>query len=312
MAVLALATPTAGQQAEAVAVVLRVDGVVELIREVRDSAGAPGLVRRSVRVGHRLQAGDRVEPRGDGNLAVLNRTGQRETIREPVFLEARTEAGGDDLFRRTVDMLDRAGGADTRVTPARVDAVRPRPGVPVPVAPRNGVLIMAAQPRLEWFAVEGAEEYTVRIGAPGEREVRYTAADTSLVLPRALAPGRRYDWRVEVAGRPGPEASLRTISDDEATALVEGLADLRARGFDPDGEGRLLKVVIYTGLELLYGALDELLALEARAGDAGADVVALKGEILARVGRVDEARRALDRARALDDSRRVPPGARTP
>lgn len=281
--------------------VLEVEGPVQLIREVRDSTGAPTLEIRPVRVGDPLRTGDRVDPREGATLTVINREGDPEVMGEPVFLEAPAGEPASPLFRRTAAVLARSEPAA-----ATRDGMQPRAGVPTPVDPRSGILITEAQPRLRWLGVDGASGYTVLIRSPGEREARYTTADTSLVLPRALSPGRTYYWSVEADGRAGPETSLRTISDAEATALVEGLAEIRARGFDPDGAGRLLKVALYAELGLLYAALPELLAVEAGAGEAGTHLLGLKARILDGLGRLDEARRTRERARALEAAGRRP------
>lgn len=296
VALLTLAAPAVGQ-GQALAVVLQAEGPVQVIREVRDTTGAPTLLRMPARVGTRLLAGDRVEPQAGGSLTVIHRTGEAGTLGEPAFMEAPDQDTESELFGRTVSILSRAAAASARTVPNRQGWIRPAPGAPV--SPRNGVLVMEAQPRLRWLAVDGAPDYTVQIRTPGEATVRYTAADTSLVVPRALSPGTTYHWRVEAGGSQGPETSFRTISDAEATTLVEGLADLRARGFDPEGAGRLLKVMIFADLELFYAALSELVAVEAGAGPPGPDLLLLKGEILDRLGWLEEARRAFDRAEAL-------------
>lgn len=307
---LALLAPAASAlpQEAPLAVVLQVDGRVEVIREVRDSTGAPTLQTVPARVGTRLRVGDRVNPRDGGGLTVINRDGEPESVEEPTFLEAPEGTGNGELFARTVQVLSRAVAGAGRADADRRSGIEPLPGVPAAISPRNDILVIEAQPRLAWFSVDGAADYTVRIRTSDGDTVRYPASDTSLIVPRALAPGRTFYWSVEGAGRVGPEVRFRTISDAQATALVEGLASLRARGFDPDREGRLLKVIIFAELELFQPALAELLAVEARAGQLGPAVLALKGEILSRLGRLDEARRAFDRAGMTNTPRGAPPG----
>jgi hypothetical protein len=273
------------------AVVLRVVGTVEVQR----GEDTPLLAA----VGSRLMAGDVIDPDAGSSAVVVTRTGRREEISTPTLLEAGEGAEYGDVFIRTVDVLTQAARGAGRSAPNRQGMIRPLPGVPAHVSPRNGIMVMEAQPRLTWFSVEGAGEYTVQIRQAGEAPQRFTTSDTTLILPRALTPGTTWYWTVGAGRRAAPEDSLRTLSDDHATQLVRALAQLRQLGLDPDGDGRFLKVAVFADLGLHYTALEELEAVEAELGQLSADALLLKGEILDRLGRLDEARAAFDAADAI-------------
>ena len=70
-------------------------------------------------------------------------------------------------------------------------------------------------------------------------------------------------------------------------------------GLDPLVEGRLLAAVVFTDFGLYYDAVAALSDLEQGGDPLGADLYLLKGEVLDRLGRLDEAREAFDQADAL-------------
>ena len=70
-------------------------------------------------------------------------------------------------------------------------------------------------------------------------------------------------------------------------------------GLDPAGDRRLLAAVVFTDLGLYYGAARALAEMEESGERLGADLFLLKGEVLDRLGQLEEAREAFDRADAL-------------
>lgn len=278
-------------QATPAAIVLAVDGEVSVIRDQGDATAV-----RTAAPGMRLLLGERVSPESGASVTVVTRSGERRVLDGPAVLTPPEDPAYGDIFVRAAGLLARAVNAAGLSSPNVDGDLRRAPGLPVPIAPRNGILVLEAQPRLTWSPVAGAARYTLVLRSEDGPTIRHATGDTTFVVPRALAPGRRYFWTVEVEDRAAPEAAFRTLSDADATGLVQGLAQLREAGFDPDGEGRLLKVVLFSDLGLYYAALSELTALEASAGALAPEAWLLKGEILDRLGLLEQARAAFRRA----------------
>ncbi|RMH15856.1 MAG: tetratricopeptide repeat protein [Gemmatimonadetes bacterium] len=278
------------------AVVVRVSG------DVRIQPGGGDPVPAAV--GARLAAGDRIVPQG-GEATIVHRTGRTETVKEALTL-APPDAGEreDGLFQRTTRVLAQAARTDARGNPNRQGMIRPIPGEPVLVMPRNGIPVMDPRPTFVWAAVEGASGYTIQIrresgGAP----VRYRlGADTVWTLPPdapPLLPGERYAWTVAPSGgRPTREQSFSVIGPADYGIVSRNLIALTRTGLDPASDGLLVAAAVYRQAGLLYEALSALRALEASGAPLSADVYNLEGEILDALGRLDEARRAFDRADA--------------
>lgn len=281
---------SASQDAPA-AVVLRVQGEVTWQRGDAEPTAAA--------VGTRLSEGDRLSPAEGASAVLVTRSGRREDVTEPIVLEPGEGAEYGDVFTRAIGVLAQAAQGTGRSAPNRQGMIRPIPGTAAPVSPKNGIMVMEAQPRLTWFSLEGVDEYTVQIRTEGQVPQRFTTADTSFIVPRALAAGRTWYWTVGAGRRVAPEESFQTLSDDSATLLVRALAELRQLGLEPDGAGRFLSVIVLADLGLYYTALEELAGIEADSNELSADALLLKGEILDRLGRLDEARDAFDAADAI-------------
>ncbi len=288
---LGLATPSLFQE-QPLAVVVRVEGDVELQREGAD----PELAS----VGARLGAGDRLVPAEDGRAVVVSRTGTRQEVTEAVQIRDPGPSEEGDLFDRTVRVLSRAASADSRNLANRQGMIRPIPGEPTPLAPRNGIAVMDVRPTFRWATVDGAEGYTVQLRREGAPPVRFQAgADTLWTLPSEvppLLPGETYRWTIApTGGRPAREESF-VVADAETYAEVAGaLGALREMEMDPAGDGLLLAAVVYLDSGLLYDAAAALDALES-GGRVGVDFWLLQGEVMAGLGRLEEARSAFDRA----------------
>lgn len=291
----ALLLGATASQDEPLAVVLKVQGEVALHRGEADPAPAG--------TGTRLVLGDRLEPAEGASATLVTRTGRKEEVTEPILIQPGEGAYDGDVFTRTVGVLTQAARGTARTAPNRQGMIRPIPGIPGQIRPRNGIVVATPSPVFTWFAVPGATTYTLQLRTAGELPRRYTSSDTTFVLPEPLEPGRTWFWTVGAGARAAPEDSFRTLSEEGAAALAESLAAVAGMGFDPADDGRLLAVILYTDLGLSYRALEELEALEAETGGLGADALLLKGELLDRLGRLDEARAAFDAADALLEGR---------
>jgi tetratricopeptide (TPR) repeat protein len=152
--------------------------------------------------------------------------------------------------------------------------------------------------------VANATGYTLQLRTEGERPRRFTVDGANQwTLPAseaALTQGRTYQWTVAPAGgRPTREEPFTVIGDQDRQALELGIQAINGMGLDPLAEGRMLAAVIFTDLGLYYDAVAALAELEQAGDPFNADLYLLKGEVLDRLGRLDEAREAFDRADAL-------------
>ena len=291
----ALAGPAAAQDAPA-ALVVKLQGEVSIRRA---GATAPAAV------GARLEPGDEVVPAAGARAYLVHRSGQTQVVAERTTIAAPAAGTAQgDVFSRTVRVLAQAANSNARTQPNRQGMIRPIPGEPVLVAPRNGIKVSGVYPTFRWLPVEGATGYTLQLRSEGERPRRFQlGAVTEWTLPEkeaALVPGRTYQWTIApTGGRPTREVPFTVLADAERQQLASGIEAISGLGLDPRGEGQLLAVVVFTDLGRYYDAAAALDRMET-AGDAlGPDLYLLKGEVLDALGRLDEARAAFDRADAL-------------
>lgn len=289
------ATPGVLQDAPA-AVVVEVQGDVQI--EI-------GGETRPAAVGTRLSAGDRVVPADGARAVILRQTGQAQTVQEPVTIQALGSGSEDDQFSRAVGVLARAASSDAATRTNRQGMIRPVPGQPELVSPRNGVLTQDPRPTFVWYGVEGGTSYTLQIRKEGERPVRFeVGADTTWTYPAdapPLLPGATYHWTVASQSRRVAQPdSFRLISGEEFAMVARNLTGIEELGLEPYGSGLLLTTVVFLDTGLLYDALATLRQMEASGEPLSVEALLLKAEVLAGLGRFDEA----DEVWAAADSRR--------
>jgi hypothetical protein len=293
MAVLALAA--AVPQEGPLAVVVKVSGDVEWV----DAAGGS----QTAAVGARLGAGDQLIPGSGAQVVVVHRTGATQVITDAVTLSAPADGSNPGVFSRTVEVLAQAASADTRTELNRQGMIRPIPGEPVLIAPRNGLTIGTTQPALTWHAVDGASGYRVQLrNADGGTPMRFEVeSDTMLDLATegvTLEPGAEYAWTVGPvgSGRATREQRFSVVGTEDMEAVKGELQILSDIGLPPDGDGAFMAAVIYRDMGLFYETLDALMAVESGSDAVAADFYLLKGEVLVQVGREAEAEAAFDTA----------------
>jgi hypothetical protein len=273
------------------AVLVKVQGDVQ----VRLGAAAPVAAT----VGARLGVGDQVLPGSGAEAVVVHRTGRTQVVREAVTIEGAEAGAQGDMFTRTVRVFAQAANSDARQTGNRQGMIRPLPGGPAPIAPRNGLKVQDTRPTLTWFSAPGASGYRVQLREEGSPPRRFeVGGDTVFTLPAdaELTRGGTYHWTVApLQGRPVMEQTFTVATPDELAQVEGALTAIQGMGLDPADEGRLLVAVVYTDLGLLYDAARAIASLEEE-GSLSADVFLLKGEVLDALGHFDEARKAFDRA----------------
>jgi hypothetical protein len=290
---LAAAAPLAAQDDPA-ALVVKLQGEVQVRH---GGSAAPAAV------GTRLVAGDEVLPGSGARAILITRTGAQQVVTQTTTIEEPRGGGNPDLFARAMSTLAQAASADARTAGGRQGMIRPIPGEPVLVAPRNGLIVSADHPTFSWLPVEGATEYTLQLRkADGGRPVRFEVTGTEWTLPDtepALEAGATYAWTVApMGGRPTREQQFRFIDRIDQDALDTTLGEIRAMGLDPMGDGLFLTAVIFRDLGLFYDASSALTSVEA-GGEMSADLYMLKGEILNVLGHEEEARKAFDKADSM-------------
>lgn len=227
-----------------------------------------------------LPAAAQEPPAAGARAYLVHRSGQTQVVAERITVAAPAAgAAQGDMFSRTVRVLAQAANSNARTQPNRQGMIRPIPGEPVLVSPRNGLKVNDVRPTFSWMAVEGAHGYTLQLRTDGERPRRFEVGKaTAWTLPAAeaaLVPSKQYQWTVAPAGgRPTREVQFTVIGDEDRRQLASGIESISGMGLDPRGDGRLLSVVVFTDLGLYYDAADAL-------------------------GHLDEARAAFDRADAL-------------
>ena len=290
---LVAAAPLAAQQ-DPVALVVRLQGTVQ-VRHGGSNAAAT--------VGTRLVTGDEVLPASGARAILITRTGAQQVVTQATTIEEPRGGGNPDLFARAMSTLAQAASADARTAGGRQGMIRPIPGEPVLVAPRNGLTVTAERPAFSWMPVEGATSYTLQLRkVDGGRPVRFEVTSTEWTLPAdqaALEPGATYAWTVAPkGGRPTREQQFKIIAAEDNEALATTLGEVRAMGLDPMGDGLFLTAVIFRDMGLFYEADLALKNLE-KTGEMSADLYLLKGEILNVLGHEEEARKAFDKADAM-------------
>ncbi|MBI4539224.1 MAG: hypothetical protein HY704_06935 [Gemmatimonadetes bacterium] len=286
-----------GLQEGPAAIVVRLSGQVQ----VQPAGGSP----QPATVGMRLNAGDRVSPASGASVAVLRKTGEKLTITQPTVIGDAGGASDEAVFSKTIRALAQVSNTSARNQPNRQGMIRPIPGTAVPVAPRNGILVIGPRPTFRWFAVPGAKGYRIQIQKVGGQPERYEAGtDTAWTLPAdapALEPGQTYRWTVAPvpSGRAAPLVSFRVLGAAEHEALQRTLADLAAVGFEPEGDGLLLAALAYRDAGLYY-EVERLLERMAKSNvPLGRDFYYLQGEVYDALGKLEAARAAFDKADAM-------------
>ena len=294
--VVLVAAPLVAQ--EPAALVIRLQGDVQ----VRHGAQGPGAAT----VGERLLAGDEVIPASGARAFLITRTGATQQVTEATTISEPRGGGNPDMFARAVRTLGQAASADARTAGGRQGMIRPIPGEPVLVAPRNGLVVTDTRPTFSWMPVEGATGYTIqvrRVDPQGDRPVRFQVGNaTEWTLPDSvpeLTAGAEYAWTVAPSsGRPTREQRFHVIGGNQRLELDGYMDQVSDMGLDPQGDGLFLTAMIFRDMDLFYDAATALDAVET-AGDMSAELYLLKGEILNRLGRGDEATAAFDRADEL-------------
>ena len=281
------------------AVVVKLDGSVQ----VQLGAGA----FQAATVGMRLAAGDRILPGPDGQAVLVFSSGATQTVTSALTIQAESGAEEEDLFSRTVQVLAQAANSDARNQPNRQGMIRPVPGAPEIVAPRNDIPVRSARPTFTWLSAAGHEtgEYMIQIRREGEAPARYdVGADGSWTLPDdapSLEPGAAYWWTVgpKRGGRPSREMKFQVLSLEKHDALNEQMGTLMNAGLDPEGDGAFMAAIIYREAGLYYDAARSLEFLEELGQPLGVNALLLKGEIMDAMGDLEAARGAFDRADRL-------------
>jgi tetratricopeptide (TPR) repeat protein len=253
-------------------------------------------------VGTPLSVGDQIIPAG-GQVVVVHSTGRKQDVSSELTIEAQS-ASQSGAFTRAAGVIASAATSNARSAPNRQGMIRPVPGEPVLVSPRNGVLVMGTRPTFTWLAVEGANGYMIQIRRQGGDFIRRESADTTFTLSGsdpALMPGQTYTWTVAPmgAGRPTREQSFTVIGGAEYSTVQSQLTELADNDLDPFTDGLFLAVTIYQDAGLYYEAAAGLAFLEESGSPLSAQAWLLRGEIYDALGQLDNARDAFDRADEL-------------
>lgn len=286
------ATPLVAQENPA-ALVVSLQGDVQ-VRQ--GGAAAPAAV------GTRLSAGDEVIPAGGARAILITRTGAQQVVTSATTVSEPRGGGNPDMFARALATLAQAASTD-RTAGGRQGMIRPIPGEPTLVAPRNGLTVTTGHPTFSWMPVEGATEYMIQIRkVDGGRPMRFEVTGTEWTLPEGepgLETGELYAWTVAPkGGRPTREEQFKLIGAEDNEVLFNTMDEIRVIGLDPFGDGLFLTTVIFRDLELYYDAASALEEVES-AGSMTAELYLLKGEILNELGQEEAARKAFDKADAM-------------
>ena len=281
-------------QDDPAALVVRVQGDVQVRRGSAEPAAAM--------VGERLDVGDQVVPAPGGRAILVLRTGATQIVTESTTVSAPSGGGNPDMFARAVRTLAHAATTDASAIVGRQGMIRPLPGEPVLVAPRNDLVVSSLRPAFTWLPVDGATGYTlqVRVVGGGRPERFQVGHATVWSLPEEhpdLIRGETYAWTVApTGGRPTREQQFRVIGPDVQEQLSESLTALADLGMPPESDGLFFAVMVYRDLELFYDAATGISAMEAAEMSLSAEMYLLKGEIFTELGQGDEARKAFDKA----------------
>lgn len=284
-------------QATPAAVVVKLDGSVQI--------QIGGADPQAATVGARLSVGDRIIPGTDAQAIVVFSSGATQTLTAETTIEAPSAGVEGDMFSRTVQVLAQAATSDARNQPNRQGMIRPVPGAPEIIGPRNSLPVKSARPTFSWHPAEGHSEYIVQIRQDGSAPIRYeVGAVTSWTLPDdapALTPGEDYWWTVgpKGRGRPSREMQFQVLALEKHDALNEQLGILLEAGLDPEGDGAFMAAVIYREAGLYYDAAAALGFLEDAGQLLGVEALLLKGEIMDSMGDLEAAQAAFDQADRL-------------
>ena len=276
------------------AVVLSVRGAVQVRLAGADPAAAA--------VGNRLAGGDQVIPAG-GEAVIVHASGRTQRVTEMLTIEAAASGQQASTGTKILRVLASAAMTDARGNPNRQGMIRPIPGEPVLISPRNGLTVQWARPTFTWHAVDGATGYTIQIRRLDGGLERLEVSDTVWTVPSnapALERGATYAWTVAPSsGRPTREQRFVVQGDEEYGQIAEELESLEAIGLDPLGDGLLMVAIVYMDAGLFYDASVALTALEDSGAPMSAEVFLLRGEILDSMGDLDAASAAFDEADRL-------------
>ena len=274
-----------------VAVVVKLDGAVQVQR-----AGASGTVAGEV--GMALSAGDRLLPAEGARVVLLHSTGRTEVAARPLTLAGAEQGQRAGVFTRAVRTIESVAATSAKADPNRQGMIRPVPGTPVPIAPRNGIAVLGERPTFTWHSVPAASAYMIQIRAAGERPVRFEAGtDTVWTYPdsaAALTPGATYQWTVGAVGtsaRVAQSVEFRVLEAEVASEVVAALAEVQAQGLDPELDAGFLTAVLYHDAGLTYEADRVLALLQATGAGEGRTFHLLRGEVYDALGKLDAAAR---------------------
>ena len=275
------------------AVVVAVQGAVEVV--------LGGAFPTAAAVGTRLASGDRVIPAG-GVATIVHASGRTERVTEALTIPSSAGDPEVSAFSRTIRVLASAASTDARGNPNRQGMIRPIPGEPVLIAPRNGLKVLSVRPTFAWHSVEGATGYRIQVRNVEGGMNRYETSDTTCTLPvdaPDLKRGQSYAWTVAPSGsgRPTREQRFVVLGGKEYGEVAGALESLTAAGLDPSGAGALMATAVFREVGLFYDASATLAGMSDE--ELGADVFLLKGEILDALGDLEGAGAAFDEADRL-------------
>ena len=128
----------------------------------------------------------------------------------------------------------------------------------------------------------GGATWTAAVGA------RLTAGDELIPAAASRAHLAHRSRQTQVVSEPTTIAASASDSEQELEWSIEAISCM---GLDPAGDGRLLAAVVFTDLGIYYYEAARALAEMEESGERlGADLLLLKGEVLDRLGRLEEAR----------------------
>jgi hypothetical protein len=274
-------------QNEPAAVIVQLSGKVDVQRGTRTIAGA---------VGTGLEAGDRVVIASGARAVIMYRTGRFESATANTTIEARQSDQPSGLYRQTLQTMAQVATSDAARQPNRQGMIRPVPGQPAGIAPRNDITVLDVRPTFLWFSVEDGPAYTVqlqRVDIEGARPMRFeTGADTTWTYPASappLVPGAVYRWSVAAHNRVALPQTFRIIAGAEYARLADDLAAIAASGVDPMNDALYVSALRYRDAGLYYEA-DRALSLLATNGSAsGRAFHLLRGEVYDRLGALESA-----------------------
>lgn len=296
------AGPLAAQD-DPVAFVVRLEGAVQ----VHAGADAPAPAT----IGQRLFVGDQIVPAAGARAFLVLSSGAQQLVTRATTVSAPAGGASSDLFARAMSALAYAASSDARERGGRIAAIRPITGETAIVEP-DSMGVVTTRPRLLWTATAGAERYYVLMQRVPDGALReFETPDTSVALPDNvpdLVHGSVYSLSVD----PRPSGRLvstgfRVIGVVAEVDLGRRLERIAALGLDQAGTS-LLSAAVYRDADLLHDALGALEEVERSAQPLGRDFYNLKGDVLNRLGRFDEARAAFARA----DARPAASGAGAP